>query len=86
MADLKVGGPIMVEHEGELVSTGSSFLGGCLGHGAVMLGHVLLAPGRAVPNDYVILPDPKMYLSKIPKDLPKKTILVVKEGEAIRFR
>jgi len=85
-ADLKMGGPIMIEHKGELVSTRSSFLGGCLGHGAVMVGHVLLAPGRTVPNDYVILPDPKMYLSRIPKDLPKKTVLVVKDGGVVLLR
>ncbi len=86
VADLKMGGPIMVEHKGKLVSTRSSFLGGCVGHGAVMVGHVLLAPGRVVPNDYVILPDPKLYLSNIPKDLPKKKVLVVKDGGVVPLR
>ena len=48
--DLSFKGPIKVMHRGERVSSGTHFLGACVGHGARLGGLVTLGYGAEVPN------------------------------------
>lgn len=68
MQDLNLMGNVKVMHEGALVDTGGPFLGCAVGH-RVRLGiHVLVAPGRAIPNDVTLVSDPGGVLARIPED------------------
>lgn len=46
---------VTVLHGGRAVASGRRVLGPCVGHGAVVGGHVQLAPGLCVPNGAVLL-------------------------------
>lgn len=80
LVDAKFHGHVRVEHEGELVDTGTPFLGVCLGHDVVLGAHVTVQSGRSIPNGYEIVTPPEQVLSRIPDGLPARTPLVVEHG------
>lgn len=82
LADAKLRGDVRVEHEGRLVSVGTRFLGACLGHRVMLGAQVGVQPGRAVPNDSVIVP-PKGASLGIMRSYPRGTLLTVRDGEAV---
>ena len=57
--DLSFGSPVRVMHHGERVSSGSHFLGVCLGHRAKIGPHVRIGYGESIPNDGFIVADPR---------------------------
>ena len=83
ITDMKVRGTIPIVHRGELSDTGLNFLGGCLGHRSSLVGRVILAHGRALPNDLVIAQDPAGVITEIPQDLPTGRIYIFKDGELV---
>ena len=58
---------IRVEHEGRLESIGSKYLGACLGHRSQLGAGVALAPGRALPNDVVLVGPPGSIAKTMPE-------------------
>lgn len=80
--DAKFKGFIKVEHAGRLVSTERQYMGSCVGHGVVLGGKILIQPGRAVPNGYVVVMRPDEVVSVVPKDLPKGVPLM-RDGGAL---
>lgn len=80
LVDAKFHGHVKVEHEGEVVDTGSPFLGVCLGHDVVLGAHVTVQAGRSIPNGYEVVTPPELVLRSVPEGLPAKTPLVVKAG------
>ncbi len=78
--------PIKVEHEGKLVSTGSRYIGCCLGHDVKLGIGSYVAPGRAFPNGYCIVRNPDNTLFKMPPDLPAGEFLYVKDGTLVPLR
>ena len=67
--DAKLQGSVDVLHDGMLRSTGRSFLGSCLGHGAHVGAKVLLLPGRAIPNGTFITMREDELIRRIPEHL-----------------
>jgi acetyltransferase-like isoleucine patch superfamily enzyme len=67
--DAKLQGSVAVMHDGTLRSTGRSFLGSCLGHGAHVGAKVLLLPGRAIPNGTFITMREDELIRRIPENL-----------------
>lgn len=55
LLDAKLAGDVSIEHEGRYVDLGTPYLGACLGHRAQIGAQVAIAPGRAVPNDAVLV-------------------------------
>lgn len=55
LLDAKLTGDVSVEHEGRVVNLGTPYLGVCLGHRAQLGAQVAVAPGRAVPNDAIVV-------------------------------
>jgi len=78
--DLNVQQDIRVELDGALHSTKQRFLGSAFGHRCQLGGGVSLAPGRAVPNDYLVIGDTEGVLSKIPPGLADMGPLLVVNG------
>lgn len=50
-----LGSSITVERDGVEVDTGRRFLGGCVGHGAVLGARAIVGPGRAIPNRTIVV-------------------------------
>ncbi|MCC7384789.1 MAG: hypothetical protein IT384_23270 [Deltaproteobacteria bacterium] len=65
LLDAKLKGTVRVEQGGELIDVGTPFLGACLGHRARLGAQVAIAPGRAIPNDAVIVPPPGVVAQTI---------------------
>ena len=84
--DAKFIGEIMVEHNGSLVSAGTSFLGSCVGHNCVMAGKVLIMPGRAIPNGTVMVTRPDECIMEIEPDLPRGVPLIRDNGRLVPLK
>lgn len=84
LIDARFGGPVKVEYQGEFHSVDTPFLGSCLGHGVVLGAYVSIESGRAVPNNYMIVPPKERVITTIPKDLPEKTPLMVQDGKLVK--
>jgi len=78
--DVKLKGTIKVLHNGRHVDTGMNFLGGCVGHEAVIGPDTWLASGREIPNGAMIMKNPNEIISIVPPDLPPKQPLTVRNG------
>jgi acetyltransferase-like isoleucine patch superfamily enzyme len=74
---------VHVEKDGRLEPAGTRFLGCCLGHGVTLGTGFWLAPGRAVPNGYVVVRDPSAVLARIPPGLPPGVPLAVRGGTLV---
>jgi hypothetical protein len=78
--DMKLEGDVRVRHRGALVGTGLPFLGCCVGHRAIVSGDSLIAPGRAIPNDYRIVSDEARQIRQVSDALPRESLLVERAG------
>lgn len=63
------GEPIPVRTSRGLVSTGLRFVGSVIGHRTKIAAGIIIAPGRVIPNDLQILPDPARVIASVPDDL-----------------
>ena len=81
--DLNFDGHIRVPMDGKLWSTGNTFLGSAFGHRCRIGTGFYLASGRMVPNDYFLIRDPDMVLSKLPEGLGPGPIIV--DGRGLRM-
>ncbi|MBF0501008.1 MAG: hypothetical protein HQM09_12795 [Candidatus Riflebacteria bacterium] len=66
-----------------VVSTGLKFVGSVIGHRTKIAAGVIVAPGRMIPNDIQILPDPARVLSSVPDDIPINTPLFLISGKLV---
>jgi len=65
LADFRFDGrSVTVIKNGEIVDTGSIYLGACLGHGVYLGAGCVVAPGRAIPNGMHISPDQSRIINK----------------------
>jgi carbonic anhydrase/acetyltransferase-like protein (isoleucine patch superfamily) len=69
--DIKLKGTIKLRHGGRIVDTGMNFLGGCVGHDAVVGPDVWIASGREIPNGAMVVKNPREVIFTIPPDLPR---------------
>jgi hypothetical protein len=79
LIDAKLEGEVDVEHDGSLVSTGTPFLGSCLGHRVTLGANVAILPGRAIQNGQTIVGPPDRFVSRAP-GYPEGTLLTVRNG------
>ena len=80
--DLNIERDIRVDLDGVLYPSGQQFLGAAMGHRARALStQVRVASGRAIPNDYLLIGDPKQAASKITPGLAEAGPLVIRDGE-----
>lgn len=84
--DVKAQGQVKVMHRGELVPTGTNFLGVCFGHGAYGGMDATVQAGRAIPNGAVLVKDPGQVMRRIPEDLPAGTPAWAEDGRAVTDR
>ena len=78
LEDLSLTGNVRVRDPGQisgaaLADSGSPFLGVAVGHRSMIAAQVTIAPGRAIPNDVRLLPDPAAVLSRVPDTLAPGT-------------
>lgn len=78
--DLNLYGDVKVRMNGEVRSTETNFLGGCLGKGARVGPEGYLAPGRELNSGIRLEIDHREMLSRIPPDLPIGVPLVIEKG------
>jgi carbonic anhydrase/acetyltransferase-like protein (isoleucine patch superfamily) len=64
--DFNFDGPVKVTLDGKLKSTGARFVGAAFGHRSKLGAGITLAAGKSIPNDTVLVADPKTILSHIP--------------------
>lgn len=64
--DLNLDRNIRVELDGQLLDSGTRFLGCAVGHRARLGTGIWLASGRAVPNDAVLVRAPEEVISRVP--------------------
>jgi len=69
--DVKLKGTIKLQHEGKMVDTGMNFLGGCVGHDAVVGPDVWIASGREIPNGAMVVKNPGEVIYKVSPNLPR---------------
>lgn len=81
--DLNFEADIRVPLDGQLYSSGQRFLGSAFGHRCRIGTGFYLASGRMVPNDYFLVRDPDMVLSKLPEGLGPGAIIV--DGRTLRM-
>ena len=77
--DMNFEQPVRVELDGQLHSSGQHFLGSAFGHRSRLGAGFFLAPGRAVPNDYLLIRSPERVLATLPPDLAEAGPLVADE-------
>ena len=53
-----------------IADTGLRFVGSVIGHRTRIAAGIIIAPGRMIPNDVTIYPDPARVIQKIPDSLP----------------
>jgi carbonic anhydrase/acetyltransferase-like protein (isoleucine patch superfamily) len=82
MYDFNFRGSVPVSHQGRGVPSGSRCLGGCLGHNAFLGAQVVLRSGQEVPNDCILIENPRTIVGNIETGLPEKVVRL--HGE--RFR
>jgi len=84
--DVKLQGTIKIVHEGKMVDTGMNFLGGCVGHDAVIGPDCWIASGREIPNGAMVMKNPREVLSSIPPDFPAREPATVWNGALVPIR
>ena len=68
-----------MEHEGSFVSTGTPFLGSCLGHRVTLGANVAVLPGSAIQNGQTVVGPPEGFVASAPV-YPEGTLLTVRNG------
>jgi carbonic anhydrase/acetyltransferase-like protein (isoleucine patch superfamily) len=84
--DVKLQGTIKLAHDGKMVDTGMNFLGGCVGHNAIVGPDCWIASGREIPNGAMVMKNPGEVLSSIPPDFPAREPGVVWNGTLVPVR
>ena len=84
--DVKLQGTIKVWHNGRMVDTGMNFLGGCVGHNAIIGPDCWIASGREVPNGAMIIKNPKEVIATIPPDLPSGDPSICQNSKLVPVR
>ncbi len=74
IADFNVQGTVRVRDGGRTVDSGSRLLGGCVGHGAFLGPHVIMACGYELPNGSMLVPDGSAWVRDITRGLPHGVI------------
>lgn len=75
--DLSFGGPIKVMHRGQRVSSGTHFMGVCVGDRAKVAPNVIVSYGETIPNDAFLIADPGRIFRRIPAELPQGPVLCI---------
>jgi len=78
--DESIEGPVEVMQRGQTVSTGRWILGGCAGHECVLGTRAIFLPGRAVPNQTMIVMRPEEGLYKLPAAIDPEKPYVYHQG------
>jgi len=78
--DINLQGTVKIFDGEQVIDTGTSYLGACLGHRVRTGFDVVIAHGRAIPNDTVLVSDDDDVLRRLPDRLPPGVPLVVKSG------
>lgn len=68
--DFQFRGSVRVAFQGRMIPSGSRLLGGCLGDRAFLGPGVKLLSGQEVPNDCVLVPNPRGLVRNLDNDLP----------------
>ena len=68
--DLSVKDSVEVELDGQSVPTGNRILGGCLGERAFVGPAVGIAAGKAIPNGWMLINDPRLAVRRPDRKLP----------------
>ena len=84
--DINLKGPVKIFDGSNVVDTGTSYLGACLGHGVKIGFDVVVGHGRAVPNGLTLVRDDSDVLRKAPEDLPKDEPLVIRDGVPVPLK
>ncbi len=79
--DLNLRGNVRVPVDGRLVDTGSPFLGCAVGHRVRMGAGVVVASGRAIPNDVTLVADAASILARV--DAMQPGTYAVRDGRAV---
>ncbi|HBC75662.1 MAG TPA: hypothetical protein DC017_12590 [Candidatus Wallbacteria bacterium] len=66
------GKTISVMCSGGVKDTGLRFAGSIIGHRARIAAGLIIAPGRMIPNDVTLYPDPAMVVNKVPPEAGEK--------------
>ncbi|MFZ2960171.1 MAG: hypothetical protein WA705_25090 [Candidatus Ozemobacteraceae bacterium] len=77
------GEAISVRTSRGVVSTGLKFVGSVIGHRTKIAAGVIVAPGRMVPNDLQILPDPARVLTTVSPGTPLNRPLFLIDGKLV---
>lgn len=77
------GEPISVKTSRGVMSTGLRFVGSVVGHRTKIAAGVIIAPGRMIPNDLQILPDPARVIVSVPEGLPTDRPLFLIDGKLV---
>jgi carbonic anhydrase/acetyltransferase-like protein (isoleucine patch superfamily) len=80
--DFNFRGNVPVRHQGKRIPSGSRCLGGCLGHRAFLGPQVVMSSGQEVPNDCILIENPRTIVGDAEAGLPERIVRL--EGE--RFR
>lgn len=78
--DMNMFGTVKIFDGEQVVDTGTSYLGACFGHRVRVGFNVVIGPGRAIPNDTVLVSDDANVLRRFPDDVPSGVPLVVRNG------
>ncbi|HNV70650.1 MAG TPA: hypothetical protein PKO06_13190, partial [Candidatus Ozemobacteraceae bacterium] len=63
--------------------TGLRFVGSVIGHRTKIAAGVIIAPGRMIPNDLLIFPDPARVIASVPVSAPTNTPLFLVDGKLV---
>ncbi len=72
--DFRFRGDVHVACEGRTVPSGSRLLGGCLGDRAFLGPGVRLLAGQELPNDCILVPNPRTTVCGLHRDLPPNVV------------
>jgi carbonic anhydrase/acetyltransferase-like protein (isoleucine patch superfamily) len=75
--------PISIKTSKGLVSTGLRFVGSVIGHRTKIAAGIIIAPGRVIPNDLYLFPDPARVLTQVPADIPRQVPLFLQHGRLV---
>jgi carbonic anhydrase/acetyltransferase-like protein (isoleucine patch superfamily) len=77
------GKSISVQTNRGVEDTGLRFVGSVIGHRTKIAAGVIIGPGRLIPNDLQILPDPARVITRVPADTPAHVPLFLIGGELV---
>ena len=85
-ADYRLDGEtISVKTSSGVKDTGLRFVGSVIGHRTKIAAGVIIAPGRMIPNDLLILPDPGRVIQSVPAGIDGREPLFLVGGRLVPF-